>query len=97
MHYTLLENCIRVHKFSLDVTEEAKVLVVAETVKKEGRLDILINNARTGDPWKPVTEGIADNYWWTVAVNLKDPYLLMKSFLPLWSRRPKPQEQSWMS
>jgi NAD(P)-dependent dehydrogenase (short-subunit alcohol dehydrogenase family) len=79
-----LSSHIRVHKFSLDITDEAKVLTVAEAVKKEeGRPDILINNAGTGDPWKPITEGIADDYWRTMTVNLKGPYLLMKSFLPL--------------
>jgi NAD(P)-dependent dehydrogenase (short-subunit alcohol dehydrogenase family) len=53
-------------------------------VKKEkGRWDILVNNAGTGDPWRPITEGIADDYWRTVTVNLKGSYLPMKSFLPL--------------
>lgn len=75
---------IRVHKFTLDISDESKVLAVAEAVKKEeGRLDILVNNAGTGDPWQPITDGIADDYWRTVTVNLKGPYLLMKSFLPL--------------
>jgi NAD(P)-dependent dehydrogenase (short-subunit alcohol dehydrogenase family) len=64
--------------------EEAKVLAVVEAVKKEeGRLDILVNNAGTGDPWNLIAEGVAEDYWRTVTVNFKGPYLLLQSFLPL--------------
>lgn len=75
---------IRVHKFSIDITEEAKVLAVAEAVKKEeGRLDILVNNAGTGDPWNLIADGVTEDYWRTVTVNFEGPYLLIHSFLPL--------------
>jgi NAD(P)-dependent dehydrogenase (short-subunit alcohol dehydrogenase family) len=73
----------RVHRFTLDITGEAKVFAVAEAVKKEeGRLDILVNNTGTVDPWKLIIDGVADEYWRTVTVNLKGPYLLMNLFCP---------------
>lgn len=75
---------IRVYEHALDVASEPQVLALAEAVRKEeGRLDVLINNAGTGDPWVPLAESVASDYWRTLTVNLYGPYLLLHSLLPL--------------
>jgi NAD(P)-dependent dehydrogenase (short-subunit alcohol dehydrogenase family) len=80
-----INDSIRVHKFSVDVTNEDAVSSLAETVKEKegGRLDILVNNAGTGDPWVPLAESTPKDYWKTLEVNFKGPYLFLHAFLPL--------------
>jgi NAD(P)-dependent dehydrogenase (short-subunit alcohol dehydrogenase family) len=77
-----VESSIR--KITLDVTNESAVKECADAVKKsEGRLDILINNAGASEPWVPLGESKPNNWWNTLEVNLKGPYLLLHAFLPL--------------
>jgi NAD(P)-dependent dehydrogenase (short-subunit alcohol dehydrogenase family) len=45
-----------------------------------GRLDVLVNNAATS-PWITVEEMTVEDWDWTVAVNLRAPFLLSKAFL----------------
>ncbi|KAF2441298.1 putative oxidoreductase ucpA [Karstenula rhodostoma CBS 690.94] len=69
-----INDSIRVHKFSLDVTEDAAVAHCAEEVKKtEGRLDVLV----------PISKGDPKRYWGSITVNVKGPYLFLHAFLPL--------------
>ena len=75
---------IRVHKFTLDAIDSDAVHKCAEEVKqKEGRLDVLINNAGTSNPWVPITDTEPDDWWRCLEVNLKGPYLFLHAFLPL--------------
>ncbi|KAE8446443.1 hypothetical protein EG329_012048 [Mollisiaceae sp. DMI_Dod_QoI] len=75
---------IRVLTFAVDVTCPSSISKIAEEVKtKEGRLDILINNAGHSTPWVPLPESPVDDYWRTIEVNLKGPFLLLHAFLPL--------------
>jgi NAD(P)-dependent dehydrogenase (short-subunit alcohol dehydrogenase family) len=75
---------IRVLKFPLDVSDAAAVHKCAQEVtEKEGRLDILINNAATTDPWKPMAETKPEEWWATFESNIKGPYLFLNAFLPL--------------
>jgi NAD(P)-dependent dehydrogenase (short-subunit alcohol dehydrogenase family) len=75
---------VRVRKFTVDVADEKSVVSVAKMVREEeGRLDILINNAGTSNPWTPITESDATGYWETFNVNFNGTYLMLKSFLPL--------------
>ncbi|KAF2099401.1 NAD-P-binding protein [Rhizodiscina lignyota] len=68
----------------LDVTDEQSVEAARQTVEKEfGRLDILINNAGYLENFVPITESKADEWWWSMTVNLKGPYLCSKAFIPL--------------
>ncbi|KAF2683406.1 NAD(P)-binding protein [Lentithecium fluviatile CBS 122367] len=74
----------RVLKFAVNVTDSTAVHACAEEVtKKEGRLDILINNAGGTDPWKHLTEAKPSDWWSTLEINLKGPYLFLHAFLPL--------------
>ncbi|KAJ4300964.1 hypothetical protein N0V90_003053 [Kalmusia sp. IMI 367209] len=74
----------RVHKFPLDVTDDAAVKQCASAVAEtEGRLDVLINNAGTGAPLVPIADGSPSAYWGSIAVNVQGPYLMLHYLLPL--------------
>lgn len=75
---------VRVRKFAIDVTSEADVQKCAEDVTaEEGRLDVMINNAGTSSAWVPLAEGKPSEWWQTIEVNIKGPYLMLHSFIPL--------------
>jgi len=58
-----------------DVSDEESVkTIVAETVEKLGRIDILLNNAGVG-PLARAEETLADLWDITMAVNLRGPFL----------------------
>ncbi|KAF2793847.1 putative oxidoreductase ucpA [Melanomma pulvis-pyrius CBS 109.77] len=79
-----INSSVKVTKFQLDVTNEDAVKACLDAVKKdEGRLNVLVNNAGTTEPWVPIGESKPSNWWNTFEVNLKGPYLLMQAFLPL--------------
>ncbi|KAJ4344473.1 uncharacterized protein N0V89_012215 [Didymosphaeria variabile] len=79
-----VKGSIRVHRFSLDVTDNIAVAHCAQEVHKtEGRLDVLVNNAGNGAPWVPISEGDPERYWNSITVNIKGPYLFLHAFLPL--------------
>lgn len=66
-----------------DVSIESQVQVmVAKTVSKFGKLDILINNAADREPGKPVTELPEQEWYRTVDTTLKGPYLCAKHSIP---------------
>lgn len=78
---------IRVYKFPLDVSNEAQILqLVAAVTKDEGRLDILINNAGFSPKLSTIADSETEEYWNAFVVNIKGPYMMIKSFLPLMLR-----------
>lgn len=75
---------IRVHKFTLDVSKEDEVAKCAAEVKeREGKLDVLVNNAGGSSPWESLEETTPKDWWKTFEVNLYGPYLFIHAFLPL--------------
>ncbi|KAL2070673.1 hypothetical protein VTL71DRAFT_13699 [Oculimacula yallundae] len=68
----------------LDVTSQSSVEAAAKLVEKEfGRLDIVVNNAGIMNTPAVVGDGVPDEWWETLNVNLKGPYLVTRAFLPL--------------
>lgn len=68
----------------LDVTDPKSADAAAATVKKEfGGLDVLINNAGYLEKWIPIAESDPFEWWKTMEVNIKGPYLLTRSFIPV--------------
>lgn len=81
---TMINNQVRVHKFSLDVIDDTVVAHCAEEVQNaEGRLDVLINNAGSSVPWVPIAKSNPKQYWDSMSVNIKGPYSFLHAFLPL--------------
>lgn len=75
---------VKVKKVTIDVTNDAAVAKLSEEVKREfGRLDVLVNNAGGSAEWSPIADSKPEEWWNTMAVNLKGPYLFMQAFLPL--------------
>ncbi|KAF2028885.1 putative oxidoreductase ucpA, partial [Setomelanomma holmii] len=75
---------VRILKYTIDATSEEGVANIAQEVEeKEGRLDILINNAGYSSPWVPIASTNPTSWWSTFEVNLKAPYLFLHAFLPL--------------
>lgn len=69
----------------LDVSDQASVENAAKEVEKafkDGRIDILVNNAGTLEPLKPLAQSDPDAWWHTYSVNVRGPYLMMRSFIP---------------
>ncbi|KAF2099350.1 NAD-P-binding protein [Rhizodiscina lignyota] len=74
----------KVLPLTLDITDESSVEAARASVEKEfGRLDILYNNGGYLEPFLPVTESRTDEWWYTMTVNIKGPYLVTKAFIPL--------------
>lgn len=75
---------IRVLKFGFDVTDDDKVEECAKEVKaKEGRLDVLVNNAGYTNPWGPIAKSDPKLWWKTLEINVKAPFLFQRAFHPL--------------
>jgi NAD(P)-dependent dehydrogenase (short-subunit alcohol dehydrogenase family) len=72
-----------VRKLTLDITDEKQVMLAANKVKVEGRLDTLINNAGVSSKWVPITEDDVGCYWNVWTVHIKGTYLMLRTFLPL--------------
>lgn len=67
-----------------DQTDEAQVEDAARQVEREfGALDILVNNAGYMEEWKPIAESDPAEWWKVWEVNVKGPYLMCRSFIPL--------------
>ena len=65
------------------VTDRAAVeRWVAEVVAENGRLDLLVNNAGVIDAEVPLVDSDPDEWWHTLEVNLRGPYLMTRACLP---------------
>jgi NAD(P)-dependent dehydrogenase (short-subunit alcohol dehydrogenase family) len=67
-----------------DVAQEEPVHdFVTATHKRYGRIDVLINNAGVMTRPTPLTEYDVKKWDYTIAVNLRGPFLMVKAVLPL--------------
>ena len=65
------------------VTDRAAVeRWVGDIVARHGRIDLLVNNAGLIDTEVPLLESDPDEWWQTVEVNLRGPYLMTRAVLP---------------
>jgi NAD(P)-dependent dehydrogenase (short-subunit alcohol dehydrogenase family) len=72
------------HGWVCDVSlEESVKNLIQEAQKAYGRIDILINNAGVMTRPAPVTEFDVKKWDYTIAVNLRGPFLVTKEILPL--------------
>src|SRR4051794_28610147 len=75
-----LGDCIEVQR--LDVTRTAEVDdVVAQTLDRHGRIDVLVNNAGYG-LYGPVECGTEDQLWRQLDTNTLGPWRLARAVLP---------------
>jgi NAD(P)-dependent dehydrogenase (short-subunit alcohol dehydrogenase family) len=71
-----------------DVSEEESVGKLIDAVQKRfGRIDVLINNAGVMTRPAPVTELEVRKWDYTIAVNLRGPFLVTRAVLPLMTRQ----------
>ena len=69
---------------ALDVSIENSVKVfVGEVIKEFGRIDVLVNNAGVMTRPVPITQLDVKKWDYTIAVNLRGPFLVTKSVLPV--------------
>lgn len=70
--------------WSCDVSLEAPVKeLVANVQKSFGRIDVLVNNAGVMTRPVPITELEVRKWDYTIAVNLRGPFLITRSVLPI--------------
>lgn len=55
---------------------------VAEIIARRGRIDLLVNNAGVIDAEVSLADSDPDEWWQTVEVNLRGPYLMTHAVLP---------------
>ena len=55
---------------------------VAEVIGRHGRVDLLVNNAGVIDREVGLLESDPDQWWETIEVNLRGPYLMTRAVLP---------------
>lgn len=55
---------------------------VGDVVGRHGHVDLLVNNAGVIDAEVPLADSDPDDWWETVEVNVRGPYLLTRSVLP---------------
>ena len=70
---------------TFDVTDQKSVEAAAEQVGKAfgGKLDVLINSAGILGSYNLIKDSDPDQWWNVMNVNLRGPYLVTRSFLPL--------------
>jgi NAD(P)-dependent dehydrogenase (short-subunit alcohol dehydrogenase family) len=67
-----------------EVTDAAAVRRwVADIVDRQGRIDLLVNNAGVIDTEVALADSDPDEWWRTVEVNLRGPYLMTRAVLPV--------------
>ncbi|MDR6865350.1 SDR family oxidoreductase [Phycicoccus sp. 3266] len=65
------------------VTDRAAVeRWVADVVARHGRLDLLVNNAGVIDAEVPLADSDPEQWWHTIEVNVRGPYLMTRTALP---------------
>jgi NAD(P)-dependent dehydrogenase (short-subunit alcohol dehydrogenase family) len=75
-------------QLTCDVSEEESVGKLIDAVQKRfGRIDVLINNAGVMTRPAPVTELEVKKWDYTIAVNLRGPFLVTRAVLPLMTRQ----------
>jgi NAD(P)-dependent dehydrogenase (short-subunit alcohol dehydrogenase family) len=66
-----------------DVSEAAAVERMAREVERAlGPVDLLVNNAGTMGPLGPIWEADPGDWWHSIEVNLRGPYLCSRALLP---------------
>ena len=66
-----------------DVSQWEDVCVMVARAERElGPIDLLINNAGIGGPLAPFLDAEPDDWWKTLEVNLRGPYLCCRAVLP---------------
>ena len=66
-----------------DVTDEGAVnAAVAEVMERQGRIDLLVNNAGLVEPEQPLWEADADRWWQVMVTNVRGPFLLTRAVVP---------------
>jgi NAD(P)-dependent dehydrogenase (short-subunit alcohol dehydrogenase family) len=66
-----------------DVTDaQAVAAAVEQTERQFGPVDLLVNNAAVATPVGPVWEVSPDDWWRTVEVNLRGPFVCARAVLP---------------
>jgi len=56
--------------------------LAAEIESRLGHVDLLINNAGIGTPFGPVSDVDPGEWWRSVEINLRSPFLCSRAFLP---------------
>ncbi len=66
-----------------DVTDEAAVEGwVDQVLAEHGRIDLLVNNAGVVDSEVPLEESDPEDWWRTIEVDVRGPYLVTRAVLP---------------
>ncbi|KAK5214438.1 hypothetical protein LTS03_004101 [Exophiala xenobiotica] len=66
----------------LDEVEQS-IKKINPHVRKEGRLDVLINNAGMTNKWAPIADSDTEMWFKTWDLHIKGTYLMLRAFLPL--------------
>jgi NAD(P)-dependent dehydrogenase (short-subunit alcohol dehydrogenase family) len=74
-----------VHCYAMDVTDRETIERVASEAAKAmgGRIDIVVSNAGYLEEFIPIADSDPDEWWKTWTTNVRGPYLVTRSFLPI--------------